>query len=304
MPILTGTMSRAPRLLAGAALGLLLTTLFASYRLTAQAQPRELYVSAFDDKKMLVKELSPSDLIVREDGVRREVLRIRPATAPMQIALLVDNTAASERATVDFRNAVTSFIDAMADRNEIALITFADRPTILVNYTKSREELRKGVGLLFPQSGSGSYFLDAITEVTRGIGRREADRPVIVTLITDGNELSNAHHVELLKQLQVSGASLHVLTLTYDVTSDTATDENRERASLVALGTEQSGGRRDNLLASTAFPNALKDLAAELSNQFVVEYARPQTLIPPEKIEVTPAKSGWTVRATPIRTRK
>ena len=48
----------------------------------------------------------------------------------------------------------------------------------------------------------------------------------------------------------------------------------------------------------------MKDLATELSNQFVVEYGRPQTLIPPEKIEVTAAKPGWTVRATPIKIRK
>jgi hypothetical protein len=38
-------------------------------------------------------------------------------------------------------------------------------------------------------------------------------------------------------------------------------------------------------------------LADELLNQYVVTYARPEQLIPPEKLEVTVAKSGVTVRA-------
>ena len=41
----------------------------------------------------------------------------------------------------------------------------------------------------------------------------------------------------------------------------------------------------------------MKQLAAELLNQYVVTYARPDTLIPPEKIEVTVTKPGLTARA-------
>ena len=41
----------------------------------------------------------------------------------------------------------------------------------------------------------------------------------------------------------------------------------------------------------------MKQLAAELLHQYVVTYARPDTLIPPEKIEVTVTKPGLTARA-------
>jgi hypothetical protein len=42
-------------------------------------------------------------------------------------------------------------------------------------------------------------------------------------------------------------------------------------------------------------------VATELTHQFRVTYARPQTLIPPEKITVASAKPGLTVRGTPMK---
>jgi hypothetical protein len=38
-------------------------------------------------------------------------------------------------------------------------------------------------------------------------------------------------------------------------------------------------------------------LADELLNQYVVTYSRPEQLIPPEKLDVSVAKPGLTVRA-------
>ena len=44
-------------------------------------------------------------------------------------------------------------------------------------------------------------------------------------------------------------------------------------------------------------------LAASLKSQYRVVYARPASLIPPEKIEVTSAKPGLDARGTPARGR-
>ena len=38
-------------------------------------------------------------------------------------------------------------------------------------------------------------------------------------------------------------------------------------------------------------------LADELTNQYVVQYGRPEQLIPPEKVQVTVNRPGVTVRA-------
>ena len=54
-----------------------------------------MYVSVLNEQGFPVPDLGPSDFIVREDGVAREVLRVAPAIEAMQIAVLVDNSAAA-----------------------------------------------------------------------------------------------------------------------------------------------------------------------------------------------------------------
>ena len=52
------------------------------------------------------------------------------------------------------------------------------------------------------------------------------------------------------------------------------------------------GGTRIDVLTSQAFEGKLLELAAILKSQHRVVYARPQTLIPPQKIEIASAKPG------------
>ena len=74
---------------------------------------RSLYVSVLNDAGAPVPDLGPSDFIVREDGLAREVLRVAPATDPMQIAVLVDNSQAARDDIADMRKALQAFVTAM-----------------------------------------------------------------------------------------------------------------------------------------------------------------------------------------------
>ena len=100
---------------------------------------------------------------------------------------------------------------------------------------------------------------------------------------------------QVLTELQSGGAALHVISLGQP--GNTLADETRNRDQVIALGTERTGGRRDNVISFTAAPGKMKQLADELKNQYVVSYSRPERLIPPEKIEVTVTRPGLTARA-------
>ena len=99
--------------------------------------PRErtLFVSAVDKKGEPVSGLGPDAFVVREDGVRREVLRVSRATEPIDIALLVDNSQPpATRSRSSARRSRSSW-PRWRRATTIALIALADRPTILVDYT-------------------------------------------------------------------------------------------------------------------------------------------------------------------------
>jgi len=280
---------RIPALVLAAACGLATAA-------AAQSKPVDAYVSVVDSKGDPATGLTAQDFRVREDGVAREVLKAGPATEPLTVALLVDDSQASQRATQMIREAVNDFITALSGKGEISIVTFGERPTIAVDYTSDPKRLHDAANRIFPRAGAGAYLTEAIIEVSRGMKKREPKRPIIAVLAIDNEtEFSNQHYEQALTELNRGGATLHVIALGDPTTA--SGDERRNREQTIALGTERTGGRRDNVLAFTAASAKMKQLAAELLNQYVVTYTRPETLIPPEKIEITVAKAGLTARA-------
>lgn len=259
------------------------------------ARTRDVYVSVVDSRGAPVTGLGPADFVVREDGTAREVLKAAPATEPLDVALLVDDSQAATSMILPLREGMTAFIDALQSKAEIALITFGERPTTRVEYTGSAEALKNGAGRIFPRSGAGPYLLEAILEASRGLERRKAERPVIVAISVEGLEFSNQHYQTVLDALDRSGAALHVLSI--GSPSDSLTDEMRNRNMVISEGTQRSGGRREQVLADSGLPDRMRLVAEDLLNQYVVTYGRPERLIPPKRIEVSTTRSGATARA-------
>lgn len=284
------------RLAAGSVAVLLVTT-----GLLAQANERVLYVSAYDAQtRAPITGLGVTDFVVREDGAAREVLRVTPATSPMPVAILVDNSQASTPYIADMRRALGTFVRELQGLGPVTIVGVADRPTILRDYTADVTQLESGVGRVFAMPDSGATLLDAIVETSRGLQKREEDRAAIVILTAENVEFSTRHYKDVLEALARGGAMLHAVVL--NTPGGTAlSDEARNRASVLDLGPKASGGTRADVLSSQAFEVKLQELAKLLKSQHRVVYARPQTLIPPERVEVSAVKPGMAASGGPAR---
>jgi hypothetical protein len=273
-----------------------------SGRVDAQAIQRAMYVSALTDDGAPIPDLGPSDFIVREDKMAREVLKVEPALDPMQIAILVDTSQGARDDISYMRTALPAFIRTLTTgevRNEVAIIAIGERPTVLTNYTFSQVELKKGVDRIWSMRGSGAYLLDGIIEVCQGFKKREAQRPVIVAILSEGPELSNRHYDQVLEPLRAGGAAFHAITMGRPSTS--LSDEARNRNMVLDEGPRNTGGRREELLTSQALASKLTQLADELTHQYKITYARPQSLIPPERVTVSGARAGVIARGVLIK---
>jgi hypothetical protein len=269
-----------------------------------RAQERDLFVSVLNQSNEPVMGLAPSDFIVREDGRVREVLRARRATDPIDLVVLVDNSQASTNDIMDLRRGLEAFTGAMREQGHLSLVGCADRPTILMDYTNDAATLKKGVGRLFATPGAGATVMDALSEVTKGLEKRGAERVAILTIWLGGTEFSNMNHLTVLRDLKAAGAALHVLTVGSGTPPDIGTPEGRSRELVFDQGTRDTGGRRQNVLSSMGLTSALESLARELTNQYRVTYARPESLIPPERIEVAVRTAHQTARGIPVREKK
>lgn len=293
------------RRLSAAALSLAATALAGAAALHAQAMPRALYVSAVTDAGAPIPDLGPADFIVRDDNLAREVLAVEPAIEPMQIAILVDTSQGARDQISHMRTALPPFVKALVGgevRHEVSIVAIGERPTVLTNYTFSPSELQKGIDRIWSMRGSGAYLLDGILEVGEGFKKRGARRPVIVAVLSEGPELSSRQHDQVLDSLRANGVAFHAITMGHPSTS--LRDEERERNHVLDEGPRATGGRREELLTGMALGGKLTQLADQLTHQYKVTFARPQSLIPPERTTVAAARPGVTVRGTLVKQEK
>ena len=294
--------ARVRRSIALALFGLVLIPAVAS----SQSVERIVYVSVVDQAGAPVSGLTVRDFVVRENSGEREVLRVSPATEPLDLAVLVDTSQAVEPFIGDLRRGLTEFLKAIGTRHQIALIGFGERPKALVDYTRDLKRVTDGANRLFAESGSGAYLMDALIDVSRGLRKRETTRRSVVVITSEGPEFSNRLSRDVLDEARESGARIDAFVITERLASDLSASTSfqdqaaLERAMTLSEAPRMTGGRRDDLVSSLGLGARLRELANELNNQYRVVYARPPALIPPTSIEVQTTRPELRVRATRI----
>ena len=262
----------------------------------AQADERVIYTSVVDRDGAPVLDLGIKDFIVREDGQAREILSVARDNDPLQIALLVDNSVSMRPRLSILRKAVAAFIDSTREDVQIALITLAERPTILVGYTTDRAALRKAAENMFAYEAA-NYLLDGIAETSQGLAKRTMWRSAIAVITGIGPEMSYRQYTEVLRFFRAGGASLNVVQLGSGI-------GEQGREIVVSKGTSETGGRFEEVLVPTGLELKSRQLATELSNQYRVTYARPNRLVPPSKTEVSVRRTDLRARGMLLKTEK
>jgi hypothetical protein len=90
------------------------------------------------------------------------VVKVVPADAPMQVAVLVDTCDVAREQIPYLRDAVPAFVNTLISdgaRNQVAIVGFGERPTILADYTSSSAVLKKAIDRIWANRMSGPYLL-------------------------------------------------------------------------------------------------------------------------------------------------
>src|SRR4051794_35249502 len=123
----------------------------------AETQTRRVYVSVLDKDGVAIDDMTAADFTIKEGGKQREIVRVEPALAKMQIAILVD-----DNGTGLFRVSVARFIESLLGRAEFSISTVTGQMLKLVDYTTSNVELSAAVQKLGarPATNDGGQLLD------------------------------------------------------------------------------------------------------------------------------------------------
>ncbi|HEV2860809.1 MAG TPA: VWA domain-containing protein [Pyrinomonadaceae bacterium] len=199
-----------------------------------------LPVTVRDASGALVANLARKDFRVFEDGREQPLSDLSLRQAPVDVALLVDASSSVAESFEDFRRAAGEFAARLADEDRFSLVKFDDRVELLLDWSKSRLQLRRALGRL--STGVFTRFNDALALTAREQFRKDQRRHALVVLsdgIDSGRGAATAEAA--LRALLESQVAVYVI-------SNTEIERARKRAELDTLLSGDSTSVRFNEL--------------------------------------------------------
>jgi hypothetical protein len=284
-----------------------LATVFAVSLAVPAAQTRKsIIVTVVDPSGAAVKTITPADLAVQEDSATREVVDVQPASDPMAIALLVDNTKPAmgkEAPTRELRAALNAFVttvQAASPESTIGIWEFAGAGVMIQKPTAKADELTKRINRMFPGQQSGGVMLEALVDASKELSKKGlGPRRVILSVSFDSPEISTIDPREVAIAMRKAGVNYWAVSIEPGQdASNGMRGSTASRELIMTNVTTASGGMHDTGVTATSLESQVKRVAEAITSQYVVTYARPDSAPNPTAIQAV-SRKGMKVLTAP-----
>lgn len=142
-----------------------------------------LNVGVVDQKGRPITDLSKTNFEVFEDGVRQEILRLEPSTAPFSVVIILDMSGS----TLGFRQVIKQsafrFVDALSPNDRVAVIEFYDKVNVRNDFTTDRATIANSIDAA---NGRGKTQLFKALDLALDKLAKEKSRRKAIIVLTDG----------------------------------------------------------------------------------------------------------------------
>lgn len=258
------------------------------------AEVRSVSVVVTDEKGAPVEGLVPEEVALLENGLARDITALRLDRRPLTLAVLVDSSeATSSFFRLNLLDAVTGFLRGLPEETQSSLWTTGDRPTKLVDYTSDPSEAIRALKRVAPQGGN--TMLDALSEASAELKKKEAARTAVVAVSAIGIEFSSRSRYQVVEDVEKNVEHLLALQISE---GDVGVDNRSLYEYVFGELAKKTGGMHEVVLSSLAIDSSMKKITAFLRGQYRLSYATLPGL-KSRKLEVKVARPGVKVRLGP-----
>jgi hypothetical protein len=193
----------------------MIETMLLTAALVAQAPAavtRSVSLGAYTKKALPVADLQPSEIAVEEAGAKREVIALQPDARPLEVAVVVDSSAAAAPYyRSELVGAVTAFWRALPEGTKVAVFT-SGPPSRVVDFgtdVASAEPVLQKVAC----SGK-NYAFEAMTDAARALAARPPARRALVYVGSDQIEAMQTRTSEAMRAMGVAQVPPTIVLLT------------------------------------------------------------------------------------------
>ena len=230
-------------------------------------------VTITDPMNRLVTGLDKDNFAVFEGKSQQEIKSFSSEDAPVSLGVIFDMSGSMSSKIERAREAVVEFFKTANPQDEFFMITFADKPEEVSDFTSSVEDIQGKLIYTVPKGRTA--LLDAIYLGVSKMRHARYPKKALLIISDGGDNHSRYTESEIKSMVKEADVMIYAIGI-YD--HYFPTEEEKLGPALLSEITELTGGRAftiDN-------PNDLSDVATkigiELRNQYVLGY-RPTNLV-------------------------
>jgi VWFA-related protein len=250
------------------------------------AKVKVALVRVIDSDNRTVSGLEVKDFEVSENNADREVVSVDPATAPVNLVLLLDVSGSIENYVNFIRKAARSFVDTVGRNDRISIVIFNDDVKVLSGFTTDRQELSTSLDTF--DAGGGTAYYDALAYTLADTLRPLKGERTAVVVLTDGDDnRSFLAFDSLAGSIQESGALIYPLYVPSGLIAasagsnpDNTVDPLRTKYMGLTTKAEGEGEKLAKISGGSYYPitqlsqiqTAYDDIVQQLRTAYVITY--------------------------------
>jgi Ca-activated chloride channel family protein len=228
-------------------------------------------VTITDNLNRPVIGLDQENFQLFEDKKPQEIRHFSSEDTPVSIGLIVDMSGSMADKIDRIREAIQQFCDQANPQDEFFMITFADAPMLVTDFTNHSEEILNGMVTARPRGRTS--LLDAIYMGIRKMHDARYSRRALLILSDGGDNHSRYSEHDVKSAVKEADVLLYSVG-TFDHYVNT--QEELMGPELLQSITELTGGKSYTLTNIADLPAMTRAIGVQLRHQYVLSY-RPQS---------------------------